>query len=172
VKRMFDVAPPPSPSPDIPPDAWLESQARDSGMAENVRWALEREGAGGRLVIFAHNGHVMNSTTEGGIWSAFKQPPTAMGEYLRSALGRDFLIIGGTSGVTSTEKSAADVDDALARAGVPRFMLDLRVATGDAQVWLSRRHTIRANETTVQLVNPRAAFDLLYYVDRLTPSRE
>jgi erythromycin esterase len=139
VKRMFDVSPPPSPSPDIPPDAYLEVQARDSGMAENVRWALEREGASGRLVIFAHNGHVANASVEGGIWSAFRQPPSAMGMYLRSMLGRDLLVIGGTSGVAPTVKDSVEVDGALSRVGVPRFLLDLRSADGAALRWLSAR---------------------------------
>jgi erythromycin esterase len=171
VNRMLDVSPPLSPSPDIPPDAYRASQARDSGMAENVRWALDIEGAAGRLVIFAHNGHVMNSSLEGGIWSAFRQPPSAMGKYLRAALGRDLVIIGGTSGVVRAGKDSVEVDGALSRVGVPRFMLDLRRADGGALQWLSERHTIRANERTVQIVTVRSAFDALYYVDRLTASR-
>jgi erythromycin esterase len=171
VKRMLDVSPPLSPSPGIPPEAYRLTQARDSGMAENVRWALEREGAAGRLVIFAHNVHVMNSSVEGGIWSAYRQPPRAMGTFLRAALGRDLLIIGGTSGVASAAKDSAEVDGALSRVGVPRFMLDLRRADGAALGWLSERHTMRANEMTVQIVTGRLAFDALYYVDRLTASR-
>jgi erythromycin esterase len=171
VNRMLDLSPPMSPSPGIPPEAYRASQARDSGMAENVRWALEREGPDGRLVIFAHNGHVMNSSVEGGIWSAFRQPPTAMGKFLRSALGRDLVIIGGTSGVAPTAKDSAEVDGALSRVGLPRFMLDLRSATGPALDWLSERHTIRANEMTVQRVTARSAFDAVYYVDRLSGSR-
>ncbi|MEO8621223.1 MAG: erythromycin esterase family protein [bacterium] len=171
VHRMLDVSPPMSPSPDIPPDAFRESQARDSGMAENVRWALERGGSAGRLVIFAHNGHVMNSSVEGGIWSAYTQPPAAMGKYLRSALGRDLVVIGGTSGVAPSVKGTADVDDALSQVGVPRFLLDLRGTDGGAMGWLSERHTLRANETTVMIVTARSAFDAVYYVDRLTASR-
>lgn len=171
VNRMLDLSPPLSPSPGIPPEAYRAAQARDSGMAENVRWALEREGQAGRLVIFAHNGHVMNSSVEGGIWSAFRQPPSAMGKFLRSALGRDLVLIGGTSGVVPAEKDSAEVDGALSRVGVPRFMLDLRSADGAALGWLSERHTIRANDMTVQIITGRSAFDAVYYVDRLTASR-
>jgi erythromycin esterase len=32
--------------------------ARDSAMAANLEWALEREGAGSKAVLWAHNGHV------------------------------------------------------------------------------------------------------------------
>jgi erythromycin esterase len=171
VKRMLDLWPPLSPSPGIPPEAYRASQTRDSGMAENVRWALEREGSAGRLVIFAHNGHVMNSSVEGGIWSAYRQPPSAMGKFLRAALGRELVIIGGTGGVAPSAEDSAEVDEALSRVGVPRFMLDLRGANGGALDWLSERHTIRANEMTVNIVTGRSAFDAVYYVDRLTASR-
>lgn len=168
VKRMLDLSPPLSPSPGIPPEAYRASQARDSGMAENVRWALEREGAAGKLVIFAHNGHVMNSSVEGGIWSAYRKPPAAMGKFLRAVLRHDLVIIGGTSGIAPTVKDSAEVDGALSRVGIPRFLLDLRRADGRALSWLSERHTIRANETTVHRVIGRSAFDALYYVNRLT----
>jgi erythromycin esterase len=171
VNRMLDLSPPLSPSPGIPPEAYRASQARDSGMAENAQWALEREGAAGRLVIFAHNGHVMNSSVEGGIWSAYRQPPAAMGKFLRSALGRDLVIIGGASGVAPAGKDSGEVDEALSRVGVPRFMLDLRSADGASLNWLSERHAIRANEMTVQIVTVRPAFDAVYYVNRLTASR-
>jgi erythromycin esterase len=169
VNQMLDLSPPLSPG--IPPEAYRASQARDSGMAENVRWALEREGAAGRLVIFAHNGHVMNSSVEGGIWSAYRQPPLAMGKFLRAALGRDLVIIGGTSGVAPTAKDSAEVDEVLSRVGVPRFILDLRGANDGTLDWLSERHTIRANGSTVNIVTGRSAFDAVYYVDRLTASR-
>ena len=172
LNRMLERSPPMSPSSGIPPEAYGASQARDSGMAENVRWALEREGAAGRLVIFAHNAHVMNSLVEGGIWSAYKQPPQAMGKYLRSALGRDLVIIGGASGAAPSARDSAEVDGALSRVGLPRFMLDLRGVDGGALAWLSERHTIRANEMTVTIVTGRTAFDAMYYVDRLTASRQ
>lgn len=171
VNRTLELSPPPSPSPGIPPAAYGASQARDSGMAENILWALKREGTAGRLVIFAHNGHVMNSLVEGGIWSAFTRPPRAMGTFLRSALGRDLVIVGGTTGAASAAKDSTDLDGALSRVGLPRFILDLRSADDGALRWLSQRHTIRANEMTMMIVTGRSAFDALYYVDRLTPSR-
>jgi erythromycin esterase len=65
------------PGPGIPPGYYRLMNARDVAMAENVRWALEREGPNGRLVVFAHNGHVMNSVLQGGIWSTLQQPPSA-----------------------------------------------------------------------------------------------
>jgi hypothetical protein len=94
-----------------------------------------------------------------------------MGKHLRSALGRDLVIIGGTSGVAPTGKDSAEVDSALSRVGMPRFLLDVRAADAAALSWLSERRTIRANETTAQIVTASSAFDALYYVDRLTAAR-
>lgn len=89
---MLDVYPPPATSPGIPPDAFRAASARESGMAENVRWALEREGPDGRVLVFAHNNHVMNAPLTGGPWSAFREPSATMGIFARSAL-RDSLVI-------------------------------------------------------------------------------
>ena len=68
--------------------------ARDSAMAENVGWALEHEGAGGKLIVFAHDGHVMNSKADGGLWAAVREKPSMMGTFLRSMFGRDLVSIG------------------------------------------------------------------------------
>jgi erythromycin esterase len=34
---------------------------RDSSMAENIRWILEREGPDARIVVWAHNAHVADA---------------------------------------------------------------------------------------------------------------
>jgi erythromycin esterase len=169
LKRYLDLSPPPA-SPGVRRDARRATQTRDSAMAENVRWALEREGAAGRLVAFAHNGHVMNPFV-GGATSDFRQPPAAMGAFLRPVLGRDLVVIGGTSGgLPPARNDSAEVDAALGRVGLPRFLLDLRSADGPALRWLSAPHTTRSNNG-VQVVNLRTAFDAVYFVDRLTSAR-
>jgi hypothetical protein len=53
LNKMFEVSPTaPWTGPGIPPDAYRAAAERESGMAENVRWALERENPNGRLVVF------------------------------------------------------------------------------------------------------------------------
>lgn len=54
---------------------------RDRSMADNVLWLLDREGPDGRVVLWAHNGHV--STVEP--W---------MGHHLRRALGDAMVVFG------------------------------------------------------------------------------
>jgi hypothetical protein len=121
-------------------------------------------------VVFAHNGHVMNPFVEGAA-SDFRQPSAAMGAFLRPVLGRDLVVIGGTSGgLPPARNDSAEVDAALARVGLPRFLLDLRSADGAALRWLSGPHTTRSNNG-VQIVNLRTAFDAVYFVDRLTSAR-
>lgn len=167
--RYFD--PPPATVSGARRDGNRQVQARDSSQAENVKWALEREGTQGRLVIFAHNGHVMSSTTNLPADSTIRQAPRAMGAFLRAALGRDLVIIGGTSGgLAPAANDSAEVDRVLANVGVPRFLLDLRAADGDALRWLSEPHTSRSNNG-VKLITLRSAFDIVYYADKLTSGR-
>src|SRR5262249_53176124 len=54
---------------------------RDRSMAENIRWILEYEGPGTKMVTWAHNWHVATRTG----W---------MGSHLREALGRDMVVFG------------------------------------------------------------------------------
>lgn len=179
LKLFFEVSPPPAPpGPGIPPDAYRAMSARDSAMADNVRWALEREGPHGRLVVFAHNAHVMNSAIEGGIWAPLRQPPSAMGKSLRAMLGRDLVIIGTAAratagGLPQMEADSTSLDTALAGVAIPRFILDIRPARDEQLVfaWLSERRSLHANLTTHLTITPSTAFDALFFVDTLTPSR-
>lgn len=178
LNKFFEVSPTsPWSGPGIPPDGYRLMAARDSGMADNVRWALEHENPTGRLVVFAHNAHVMNSSMTGGIWSAYRQPPSAMGKFLRPLLGPDLVIIGGTSGATPGGKplnaDPTNMDAALAQVAIPRFLLDFRPARDDHAVfaWLSEPRSLHANIETYMTVTPANAFDAVYFVETLTPAR-
>ena len=178
LKQMFDLSPPPDQSGrGIPPEAYPAASARDSGMADNVRWALEREGTNGRLIVFAHNNHIMNAPLEGGVWNAFRKPPSTMGMALKPALGHDLLIMGGTSGAIGEglppeEAGLKTIDISMAKVGVPNFVIDLRAARSDhdASGWLDKTMPIRANMGTHVLLNPGQAFDALYFVNSLSPT--
>jgi erythromycin esterase len=175
--RAFRVNPPEMPGGGIPPAAWQAVTARDAAMAENVQWVLAQEGPAGRVLVFAHNAHVKNARTEGGVWSVFERPPNAMGQYLRSTLGDNLVIIGTSSAQKAVglppASEAGSIDAALARVGPPRFVLDLRLSRADRAVaaWLAERRSLRANDTTYQMLSPGAAFDAFLFVNMLTPSR-
>ena len=100
-----------------------------------------------------------------------------MGKFLRPMLGRDLVIIGGTSGAVPRGKllqaDPASFDASLARVAIPRFMLDLRPARDNQAVfgWLSEPRSMHANIGTFVTTTPAVAFDALYFVDNLTPAR-
>ena len=178
LNRMLEVYPPPGPGPGIPPEAFRAASARDSGMADNVRWALRCEGTGGRLLVFSHNNHVMNGLVTGGPWSAFRVPPPAMGKFLRGSLGDSLIIIGSatadtTGGFPETRADSVSVDFALSRVSSSSFVLDLRSARTRPAVWawLSRAQPLRSNVTTQAIITPSVAFDAFVFFPALTEAR-
>jgi erythromycin esterase len=171
----FRVALPGPPGGPILPGDWRAAEAPDKAMADNVQWALAQEGPAGRVLVFAHNAHVKNTQTKGGIWDTFARAPNSMGVYLRSAL-RDNLVVIGTSSVGNPPPfppwvpDVGNLDTALARVGLPLFVLDLRLSHADrtATAWLAERRTLRANFTTSLTLSPDKAFDALLFVQTLT----
>ena len=165
-------------TPGIPPDAWKAGNARNAAMAENVRWILEQQGQGGKILVFAHNAHVMNSSQEGGVWNSLQRAPNSMGQYLRLALGNELVIIG-TSAQQQAPKQAAflaaglpSFDAVLQMVGHPEFMLDLHSANDNLPVikWLSQPQTIRTNVDTYMTLTPGSSFDLVMSFKETTPS--
>ena len=55
--------------------------SRDASMAENVRWIRDQAGPNAKIVLWAHNGHI----------NAVRN---AMGGYLRTAYGSDYVTLG------------------------------------------------------------------------------
>jgi erythromycin esterase len=173
----FRVALPGAPPAAILPGDCRAAEERNRAMADNVRWVLAQEGPAGRVLVFAHNAHIMNARLEGGIWNAFERAPNAMGLYLRSTLGKHLVIVGVSSaasfrGFPAWVPDASNVDAALARVGLPRFLLDLRASRADRPVaaWLAERRTLRANFTTALTLTPGKAFDALVFIETLTPA--
>jgi len=63
---------------------------------------------------------------------------------------------------------------ALARVGVPRFVLDLRASRTDAAAasWLAQRRNLKANYETFLTLVSGEAFDAILFVDTLTPAHK
>lgn len=173
--RVFRLMPPPS-TGSIPPGVWRQMAARDEALAENVRWILEQEGPSGKVFLFAHNTHVQNAPTEGGIWASLERPPEAMGQHLRAALGKDLFILGTASGIAFRGTQAAGtnrdtVEAPLESLNLPVFVLDLRSAPrGEVTAWLAERRTLNAASAT-EIVSPGQAFDALVFIRTMTPAR-
>lgn len=178
LETLFRVSPPGPPGEDLLPDDYKADAARDAAMADNVRWVVEREGPAGRVLLFAHNGHIMNAPTRGGIWSVYARAPMMMGQHLRAALGKDLLVIpisGGSNGpgLPPARPGSGSLDAALAATGRDYFLLDTRPARDAASVagWLVQTQSLRANFTTENLLSPGTALDVVIFFDRLTPAK-
>lgn len=171
LQSLFDVSGVPDPEGRLLAGDYRADAARDAAMAANALWALEREGPKARMLIFAHDGHVMNARTHGGIWAVYASRPAVMGMHLRRALGRDLLVVAGSSVARGEGPGApGSVDAALGRVGPGHFLLDIRAASGEAAAWLAREQSLGVNYSTEQRIVPRQAFDILVFFGRLTPS--
>lgn len=169
LQSMFRLGPPGS-GADLRPDDWRRVNVRDGAMAANVEWILEREGPSGRLLVFAHNSHVMTTTLRGGIWSAFSQAPTMMGQRLRQSLGHSLRVIGtlgGSDGEGLPQARRPDeaIETVLHEVGEPLLLLDLRNSP------LQRIRPVRANFTSQMNLAPASAFDVIVYFDHLSAAR-
>jgi erythromycin esterase len=119
---------------------------RDQAMAENIRWILDNEPAGTRVVYWAHNYHITAAQ-----YPTYSSVP--MGMYLKQVLGRDYISIGFefnrgtfqsrdfTPSQTPFLMRSFTLDSipgsfaaAMARTGIPMFLLDLRCIPGPGVV--------------------------------------
>jgi erythromycin esterase len=158
---------------------------RDSTMAENTRWVVEEEGGEGRIVLFAHDGHIKNSPTVyrgpkfSGSWKV-------QGQYLRTWFGPKLVTIGSVGGMLignvnnqtgwlkegpETPAESGTFAAALKDVGLRCFVLDLR--SGDqvpiVRAAISRPWVLQA-KLGVSLLRPRRAFDAIVYFDRVSPT--
>jgi len=174
---FFRVEPPPTADGSMPPTLYRAMNVRDSSMAANLEWVLAREGAQGRVMLYAHDAHVMRSALIGPLWKSFARPATSMGVHLGQELGPSLFIIATSSannapGLPQATLDSSSVDAALARVGPPLFLLKLRSAeqSAGATSWLAERHRFRINFDTYIEVVPDSAFDALMFVNSLTRS--
>ena len=61
------------------------SKVRDSGQAENLKWIMDQEGSDAKMIVWAHNSHVSNSSRWGIEW---------MGNHLKRWYGDELKIFG------------------------------------------------------------------------------
>lgn len=165
--RMMRVMPPDQPG-SIPPEAWKAMNARDAAMADNINWILNSAASGGKVLVFAHNAHVKNAPTTGGVWDAFAQPPTSAGQYLKSILGSNYFVIGSSIAPELTTLPVNSLDKALLQVDRPRYILDLRAASPFPEVaqWLSLTRPMQANKVSFFMLPVGTAYDALLFLDK------
>ncbi len=171
---------------------------RDAAMAENLLWALDREGPNGRMVLWAHNGHISRTSSYPGV-------VRFMGGHLDQALGDKMLAVGlvfnrGTFQAMDFTRPKSDgggdrnptlqacavgpadgdsLEGTLARVGPPLFFLDLRSAPSWGPVhrwlwWPHRASSLAAafvGRRTYSLTSARLSYDALCYFDEVSRAR-
>ena len=167
---------------------------RDVYMADNFRRLVDREPAGTKVVIWAHNGHV--STGDNSLF-------VPMGAYLRQCYGNEYYALGFSFNqgsfqareaqpVDSTRRMllaftanpapAGSVDWFLARTGLKTFLVDFRqtARSADNQTWLTTPYLMRSVGSIYQpnaelnffhpvIIDSR--FDGLLFIDTTTRAR-
>jgi erythromycin esterase len=158
--------------------------SRDESMARNVKWIVDTAPKGTRVMLWAHNWHV-GRFQEGGIRS--------MGSYLHDWYGKDHVVVGfavgggeytafgrgaGLGRHPLAPAEAGSYEEAFARVGIPRFILDLRRARPDdpASGWLRTSMKLRsigamAMEQQFQPANLGTVFDFIVFLADTTPTR-
>lgn len=165
--RMMRVMPPDQPGT-IPSEAWKAMNARDAAMADNINWILNSAANGGKVLVFAHNAHVKNAPTTGGVWDAFAQPPTSAGQYLKSILGSNYFVIGSSIAPELTTLPVNSLDKALLQVNRPRYILDLRAASRFPEVaqWLLLTRPMQANKVSFFMLPVGTSYDALLFLDK------
>ena len=175
-----------------PSTGFAQQAVRDRSMAENIRWILDHEGPGAKMVAWAHNGHVATQNQYGMDW---------MGQHLRRALGREMVVFGfafnqggfqaiempfpserGLRPFNVNPASEGSLDAMLASAGLQMAAIDLRALPTDGPVakWFSEPKATRsigagygerfAANFVAQQVTPKI-YDALLFVEKTTAAR-
>lgn len=156
-------------------------QIRDSAMAANIAWILDHTAKGGKLVLWAHNGHI-------------SRVPSTMGAALAARFGAAYRPIGFATGdgtyramrsgkLTSDLNLEAPYDGTLealcVASGRPRFLLDLRgYAENDAVrgrlgagVWMRSIGALAVEHQFMPCALPRA-YDGLLWIEHTSSAIE
>jgi erythromycin esterase len=168
--------------------------ARDLYMADNFRRLVEREPAGTRFVVWAHNGHIATGDGDG--------YPT-LGHYLRRFYGQNYYALGFSFNQGSFQSREAQpkdpnnrmlmsftvgpapvgsVDWFLAQTGAKIFFIDFRSSRKSVEIgeWLAAPHPMRSvgsgyaagfEQSSFSPITLGSEFDGLFFVDTANRAR-
>jgi erythromycin esterase len=145
----------------------VATDVRDRAQADNLDWIVKQEGPSGKVLVFAHRGHLSSVPVSG---------REVAGTYLRRRFDSRLVTIGnligkgevGCPGFEETLKPAPpDTIDGLAgQLGTPRFLMDLRAAPTPVANWLDQERELGPGFRVVV----GKAFDILFYLDVVSPA--
>jgi erythromycin esterase len=175
------------PTNDVNRLLFANMDARDRAQADNLGWILDKEGASGKLFVFAHNVHLSTTpimtdwpSSTGNREGRLQQ---VAGTYLRRRLGDHLISIGnligggahgGCSGFAKTmlEPPPKWSIDGLGRElNTPQFLLDLRPAPSAVKYWLNQLLQLGPEINGIKRkADLGRAFDVLFYVSTVSPA--
>jgi erythromycin esterase-like protein len=164
----------------------VQSNRRDAINAQNLRWLIEEGYPGRKIIIWAHNAHVMNAYYKSD-WKGISLDPVASamkpsGVFLAEWLGKDLYSIGCTTyegeegwvgGKPVPIPPARDggIEERLHRLGMPYAFLDLRAARAVAGHPLRRPQTVRLPKyDEVEIADATRPYDAIFYAARMAPA--
>ena len=171
------------------------ARSRDSYMADNFRRLVEREPAGTRFVIWAHNAHIATGDHDG--------TPLTFGHHTRRSYGSDYYALGFSFNQGSFQSREANpkdpknrmlmsftanpapedsVDWYLAQTGEDKFIVDFRSASKNPELgeWLGEPHKMRSvgsmyapgfEQSSFGPVTVGREFDGVFFIDTTTRAR-
>lgn len=141
---------------------------RESAMANNLMWALQREGDQGRILLYEASWHISKGPMESDRWGS------SLGEHLQASLGADYFAIATSFGELKAESGDGASDStkpdpqsaASLLSGVCRSIcwIDLHEIPNQGEVfdWFSKIRPIQGGR--VDKVVPAKAFDAVVYI--------
>ena len=162
---------------------------RDSAMADNIRWILDNEGPGAKMVVWGHNGHVANDTANG---------IKSMGNHLKRMFGNELVVFGfvfnqgsflaaelpwpsekGTHSFTVNPAPDSSLDATLAAAGLNIAVINFKALPKDGPVtqWFNEGQLTRniglpySEETSTMHIAQQflsQIYDALVFVENTT----
>jgi erythromycin esterase len=167
---------------------------RDRAQADNLDWIMTQEGPRGKLLVFAHRYHLSTTPVHvSGVQHSGAEQPGAqhvsqevLGTYLKRRFGGRLVTIGNLigdgdvecagdrcgDGITQTlgRLTLESIEGLAGEVGVPLFLLDLRTAPTAVAHRLTQVRPLGAGRYDELDVPVGKAFDILFYVDTVTPA--
>jgi erythromycin esterase len=153
------------------------TDVRDRAQADNLEWVIRQEGESGKVLVFAHAYHISAAPVHATWMGADERQ--VMSTYLRTKLHSHLVTIGNLIGGGSVgcagdfEKlnvvPRGSLEEMFHGIGSPAFLLDLRSAPSSVGGWFDHPRAIGHGLDALD-VPVRRAFDIIYYLDRVTPA--
>jgi erythromycin esterase len=164
----------------------IRENRRDALNAQNLRWLTEEGYPGQKLIVWAHNVHVMNAYY-GSDWKSVSLDPAPdamkpMGVYLNEWLGKAVYTIGLTTyggedawvgGTPSPVAPAPEgsIEERLHRLGQPFSFLDMRAGRSGTDGPLRQLHVARVPKyDATEITDVSRPYDGLFYIERMKPA--